>query len=199
MDIVFSVNAFEHIPRPQAALGEAARVLKDGGWLWLQFFPLFYSRYGSHLWDYLCIPWVHVWASPGAVVGAYRKIVETETPRFLREFAGQYADEDIREFLAFQLHQFTTLNRLTPRGFYRAVAATGGWQLLDFCFHQTPRFERLLAFCPGLDRFVVWGIACVLRRDPRAVIKRQTLLRFCWRQIVFGRLERLRGLTRPVS
>lgn len=56
VDIVFSVNAFEHVSRPQAALAELARALKDQGWLWLEFFPLFYSRFGSHLWDYLCVP-----------------------------------------------------------------------------------------------------------------------------------------------
>lgn len=143
------------MPRPQAALLEAARVLKDQGILFLNFFPLYYSRFDSHLWDYLRLPWVQTWASPEAVAAAYAQIVEGEAPRLLREFAGRYDERDIKSHVAAQIEQFMTLNRLTPRGFYRAVAASGGWRILQFRLIETPRVERLLAYCPGLDRFTV--------------------------------------------
>jgi ubiquinone/menaquinone biosynthesis C-methylase UbiE len=181
VDLVVSENAFEHVPNPSGTLREAARVLKDRGVLALRFFPLYSSRYGSHLWDYLCIPWVHVWASADAVAAAYRKIIESETPRLLREFAGIHDEEDIRAYVASQIHQFLTLNELTPRGFYRGVAATGGWRILAFAFHQTSRLGRLLAYLPGIDRFAVWGITCVLRRNVQATISPGAFLRFRWR------------------
>lgn len=182
IDIVTSMNAFEHVPQPQAALQEAGRVLRDQGILWLQFFPLFYSRFGAHLWDYLHVPWAHVWASPRAVTEAYRTIIETQTPRLLREFAGQYDEQDIKSFLTVQIKQFMTLNRLTPRTFYRAVAATGGWRILHFSFFGTSRLERLLAYCPGLDRVSVWGIDCLLRRDRGDAVSVGALIRFRWRE-----------------
>jgi ubiquinone/menaquinone biosynthesis C-methylase UbiE len=78
IDLVVSENAFEHVPDPDGTLREVARVLKDRGTLSLRFFPMFFSRYGSHLWDYLCVPWAHVWASPEAVVAAYRQIIAAE-------------------------------------------------------------------------------------------------------------------------
>ncbi len=81
-----------------------------------------------------------------------------------------------------QIEQFMTLNKLTPRGFYRAVAASGGWRILRFRLIETPRVERLLAYCPGLDRFTVWGIECVLRRDKQATLSARALSRWRWRQ-----------------
>lgn len=132
-----------------------------------------------------------MWASPEAVTAAYRRLVEAETPRFLREFAGQYDEGDVTEFLAFQVRQFLTLNKLTPRGFYRALAGTGGWCVLDFSFHQTSRLERMLALCPGLDRFAVWGIACVLRRDRDAVLSAEVFRRHRRRQDLRGAARRV--------
>ena len=48
-DFVFSLNAFEHISRPDLALAEIRRVLRPGGRALLQFSPLYYSDAGSHL------------------------------------------------------------------------------------------------------------------------------------------------------
>lgn len=182
VDIVISENAFEHVPRPQVAIQEAARVLREEGILSLRFFPLYYSRYGAHLWDYLRVPWVHVWASSEAVAAVYRKIIEAETGRLLRDFAGKYDEKDINTYLAFQIKQFTTLNKLTPRGFYHAVAATRGWRILHFALINTSKLERLLAYCPGLDRFTVWGIHCVLQRDSRSEISSSAFTRWRRRQ-----------------
>jgi ubiquinone/menaquinone biosynthesis C-methylase UbiE len=49
IDLVVSENAFEHVPDPGRTLREVARALKDRGILSLRFFPMFFSRYGSHL------------------------------------------------------------------------------------------------------------------------------------------------------
>lgn len=191
IDLVVSENAFEHVPDPGTTLRQIARVLKDQGALSLRFFPMYYSRYGSHLWDYLCIPWAHVWASAKAVAEAYRRIVEAETPRLLRAFAGQYDAEDIRKHVGGRIEVFMTLNKLTPRGFYGAVAASGGWRILEFSFIETSALGRLLAYVPWVDRFVVCGISCVLRRDRDAALSSRAFLDQRWRQD-------LRGATRRV-
>jgi len=199
IDLVVSENALEHVPDPGAALREAGRVLKDQGILSLRFFPLYYSPYGSHLWDYLCIPWVHVWASPEAVVAAYGHIVEAETPRLLRVFAGRYDEEDVRMHVAEQIEQFTSLNRLTPRAFYRAVAASGGWRILDFAFVHTSILGRLLAYWPRMDRLTVWGIYCVLRRDQRVVVSARAFTRWRRRQDLGGVRRKLVAWTKAAA
>lgn len=58
-DLIFSLNAFEHIRDPRQALAEIRRVLKPGGRAFLQFSPIYFADVGSHLWDQglLDIPW----------------------------------------------------------------------------------------------------------------------------------------------
>lgn len=168
VDLLLSENAFEHIPDVAAALRETARVLRTGGRAALQFFPLYYSRYGSHLWDYLPIPWVHVWASPGTVFAAFRRRLLAEVPRLRRELRGVVGPGEILGHLRYSRVQFLTLNRLTPARFYRLVSQAGEWRLEEFDLHGTPRLEKGLALVPGLERFMLWGIACVLRREPGA-------------------------------
>jgi SAM-dependent methyltransferase len=51
-DYVFSWSAFEHIGNPIPVLREIRRVLKPSGTLMIQVWPFFYSKHGSHLWDW---------------------------------------------------------------------------------------------------------------------------------------------------
>jgi len=59
VDLVFSLNAFEHIRDPAKALAEVRRVLKPGGVAFVQFSPVYMADAGSHLWDQglLNVPW----------------------------------------------------------------------------------------------------------------------------------------------
>lgn len=190
IDLVVSENAFEHVPDPGTTLREVGRVLKRRGVLSLRFFPMYYSPYGSHLWDFLSVPWAHVWASGKAVTAAYRRIVEAETTFLLRAFAGQYDAEDIRKYVGGKTEVFMALNKLTPRGFYRAVAASGGWRILDFSFIERSALGRLLAYVPWVDRFMVWGISCVLQRDGDGAVSPGAFLRRRWRQDLRGVVRR---------
>lgn len=51
-DFVFSFNAFEHIPDPSLALSEAVRILRPGGYVWLDFNPLYCSPLGLHAFSF---------------------------------------------------------------------------------------------------------------------------------------------------
>lgn len=56
-DFVFSYDAFEHVASPADVLSEAARVLKKGGYLYLDFGPLYYSPFGEHAYDSITVPY----------------------------------------------------------------------------------------------------------------------------------------------
>ena len=59
-DFVYCINAFEHIHDPSNALFEIWRVLKRGGFAFIQFDPLYYCDTGSHMFDFIPEPWGHL-------------------------------------------------------------------------------------------------------------------------------------------
>jgi ubiquinone/menaquinone biosynthesis C-methylase UbiE len=57
-DFAFSFNSFEHFRNPEAVLGEALRVLRPGGYLYLEFGPVYYSPKGAHQFQTVSVPYV---------------------------------------------------------------------------------------------------------------------------------------------
>lgn len=51
-DFIFSFNAFEHIPDPALAMNEMVRILRPGGFIWLDFNPLYASPLGLHAFSF---------------------------------------------------------------------------------------------------------------------------------------------------
>lgn len=56
-DFIFSYNSFEHFPRPEKALHEAARVVREGGYIYLFFGPLYMSPLGLHAYKTITVPY----------------------------------------------------------------------------------------------------------------------------------------------
>ncbi len=59
-DLVFSYDAFEHFSDPEAVLSEAMRVTKKGGYIFLEFGPLYLSPMGLHAYYAVTVPYCHV-------------------------------------------------------------------------------------------------------------------------------------------
>lgn len=105
-DYVVTWSAFEHIEDPVAVLREIRRILRPGGILFLQIWPLYHSEHGAHLWQ--CIPdsFVHL-IRPAAEIEAEVRATTKHPP------------EEIDEFL----EVFAELNRLTLDDLQRAMLA----------------------------------------------------------------------------
>lgn len=63
-DCVFSFNSFEHFPNPEQALAEAIRVVRPGGYIYLNFGPLYWSEKGSHQFKTIHVPYHQCLFSP---------------------------------------------------------------------------------------------------------------------------------------
>lgn len=59
-DVVYSLNALEHIPDPAKALREAIRVTRPGGMIYLRFDPVWTADSGSHFLHRIHAPWAHL-------------------------------------------------------------------------------------------------------------------------------------------
>lgn len=57
-DLVFSYNSFEHFPEPDVVLQEAMRVVRPGGYIYLNFGPLWLSARGAHQFQTISVPYV---------------------------------------------------------------------------------------------------------------------------------------------
>lgn len=56
-DFIFSFNSFEHFPEPDRALDEAVRVVRPGGYIYLNFGPLYWSAKGAHQFRTIHVPY----------------------------------------------------------------------------------------------------------------------------------------------
>jgi ubiquinone/menaquinone biosynthesis C-methylase UbiE len=108
-DLVVANDSMEHFARPEDTLPELARVLRPGGSIFLFFTP-WRSPLGSHLYDYIRIPWCNLLYSERLIEELLVVVLEKrgiEDPR--REAArlmGEYHSE---------------LNRITIARFHRIV------------------------------------------------------------------------------
>ena len=59
-DFAFSYNSFEHFPDPEQVLCEAMRVVRPGGYIYLNFGPLYYSPKGAHQFKTISVPYCQV-------------------------------------------------------------------------------------------------------------------------------------------
>lgn len=62
-DFIYSWSVYEHINQNilNEALLHLKNILKPNAYLFTQISPLYYSRYGSHLSEWIPLPWAHLW------------------------------------------------------------------------------------------------------------------------------------------
>lgn len=107
-DAVVAWSVFEHVSHPVEVLREVRRVLVDGGHLFIQIWPLYYSEHGSHLWHWFPEGYVHLRQSKGEIKAA----VAAD-----RSMPGDVIDASFVDF--------DTLNHITIDGLQDAMRVAG--------------------------------------------------------------------------
>jgi ubiquinone/menaquinone biosynthesis C-methylase UbiE len=92
-DFIFSFSSFEHFENPEKALSESLRVLKTGGYAYLDFGPLYYSPYGAHAHGNISIPYCNILFNKSLL----DKYVETNgLKQFSTYYLNKWSIEDYR-------------------------------------------------------------------------------------------------------
>ncbi|WP_370174922.1 class I SAM-dependent methyltransferase [Sphingobium abikonense] len=112
-DIIFCWGVMEHVADVPAVLAEIKRVLKTGGIAFIKVFPWFHSYFGSHLSDFVPVPFAHLTHDQAAM----RAIIEKTAHEQTVVHPDMILDHMWKEYL--------TLNRYSADMFYRDVKAAG--------------------------------------------------------------------------
>lgn len=107
-DLVMSWSVFEHVGQPQQVMSEVRRVLRPGGYMFLQIWPLYRSQRGSHLWSWFPEGWEHLTQSKEELRASFLTLSGT-TP----------------ELQEATLADFDSLNRLSLSELQRLILSAG--------------------------------------------------------------------------
>jgi ubiquinone/menaquinone biosynthesis C-methylase UbiE len=108
MDAIISWSVFEHVANPVKVLSELRRIIRPGGFMFLQIWPLYWSQHGSHLWYWYPDGWQHQLRGVDEVTREVRA-----------------SDLQSTEVVDEMLIDFHSLNRLSILDLQRALSATG--------------------------------------------------------------------------
>ncbi|QTA80413.1 SAM-dependent methyltransferase domain-containing protein [Desulfonema limicola] len=135
VDCVFSWSVFEHVSQPilKQKVVDLYKILRKGGYAFIQIAPLYYSAFGSHLNMIITAPWAHLTTQ----LNLFQDYV------FKAEKSGVYADEDDSNFEKIKASLwslYSTLNKITSDELIK-IFTSSGFTLIDkftSCCQDTP-------------------------------------------------------------
>lgn len=141
-DFVFSFNSFEHFHEPDRVLSEAVRVVRPGGYIYLNFGPLYLSATGAHQFQTIHVP--------------YNQCL------FQKELLAEYADD-----AGIELVDFSWMNEWSVDQ-YRQLWQEYGHRLKTILYHEILNADHvdLIARYPSCfrsktDNFDNFLVACI--------------------------------------
>lgn len=108
-DFIFTLATMEHFSHPEKVLEECHRALRRHGQLFILFSP-YYASNGAHLFDFIHIPWCHLFFSEKNLVRVWKRLAE-ENP----DLAKMNTTIDLKK------DRLTGINRLTVKKFKKLI------------------------------------------------------------------------------
>jgi SAM-dependent methyltransferase len=141
-DLVVSLNSMEHFADPAGTLDLMKRALRPGGLLLITFSPPWYAPYGSHMYAFTRVPWVHLLFSERTVMAV--------RARFRKDGATRYEQVE------------GGLNRMTLRKFGRLLRNSGCAVKSVHC--DGVKGMKLLTKIPLIRELFTSRISCILEK-----------------------------------
>lgn len=159
-DMIISFNAFEHIPDPGAALEEMVRCTKDGGYVYIQFDPIWTTDTGSHFFHRVPEPWAHLIYDEEGFISRMRASGAEDGE------VGEYRKAMNRKRLHYYLQIF---GDLAKRGAIRVINQ-GFWSGLSDASHKKhPFFKQCLRKGFVEEELLVRGGRFLLRIEKKSL------------------------------
>ena len=157
---VVANDSMEHFSDPAHAMAELSRILAHGGRLFLFFTP-WRSPLGSHLYDYIRMPWCHLLLPESVIEEVLRIVLQRRGERDAAAGASALMAEYRSE-----------LNRITI-GRYRRIVE--GREEIETVFERLlpPKFKslRFLTALPLIGEFFTGTVVALLRKSNEAETK----------------------------
>ncbi len=107
--LIYTVATMEHFESPEKVLRECRRVLTGNGRLFITFSP-FYTYNGAHLFDFINIPWCHLFFPEKTLVRVWKKL-STEKPEMAKLNSAVDPNND----------RLTGINKISVRTFKKMI------------------------------------------------------------------------------
>jgi ubiquinone/menaquinone biosynthesis C-methylase UbiE len=102
-DLATAWSVFEHVTEPRPLLRDVHRVLRPGGVLFIQVWPLWFSEHGSHLWPFFDETFVHLTRTPEEILEHLRSRIDdpdlAQSMYDLYESCNRHTVDDIQSAL----------------------------------------------------------------------------------------------------
>lgn len=159
-DMIMMTSVVEHLPDPEAVFKECYRVLKKGGTVNLNF-PPYYSPLGAHLYDYVYMPWCHLFFPERVLVDvwkeSYAKDYESGKNRL-----ESFSPADIDGVTT--ISELAGLNKMTISN-YKKLVARKGFKIIEFRYSDMRRRYVLpCSIFPFLREFLISYVTSVLQK-----------------------------------
>ncbi|MBI4719890.1 MAG: class I SAM-dependent methyltransferase [Chitinivibrionia bacterium] len=157
VDTVVANDAMEHFSDPEGALREIRRVVRPGEAVWIFFTPHF-SPLGSHLYDYIYMPWCHLLFRRTSIEGAIRRILAGR----MRGAAPGEVDEKLERIMR---SYDEDLNHMSIRRFFRILRTVPEFGITRTILEPAKfRFLKPLTRVPLARELITGTVICRLEK-----------------------------------
>jgi SAM-dependent methyltransferase len=144
VDVIISLDCFEHIQDPRQVLHDMHTILRPEGQVLISFGPPWYSPWGAHMYFFTPVPWVHLLFSEHTVLTVRQRYRHDGTPTSYHE-AG--------------------LGKLSLRK-WEQLLADQPWFTVEWQEYTTIKKLPVVDKIPLLRELCVNNVACRLRPRP---------------------------------